>query len=208
MADTPSTPQPPQRLQISKYPNRRYYDKTRGKHLTLEDLHAAIREGFEVQVTDSKTGKDITPQVLAQIILVHDAPKLSVFPVELLHRLLRSNQQLVLDFTQKYFSGALNAFLESQKKTEQYLRQAIGLESPVPNWTKIMWGPFHPANWPGQQSPAKDAPAPRAEESPPPELAQQLMAMRAQLDELQSRLAQAKSPARGRSKKPRKSAKK
>src|SRR6516164_8936557 len=114
------------RLEINKYPNRRYYDKTRSRHLTLEEIYAAIRDGYEVQVSDSRTGDDNTAKVLAQIILELDPPKLDVFPVALLHRLLRANEQLVTDFTHKYFNQALMTFLDSQKKTEQYLRQAMG----------------------------------------------------------------------------------
>ena len=196
MADATDSSPPPRRLQISKYPNRRYYDKTRGRHLTLEQLHAAIRDGYEIQVTDSKSGEDITARILAQIILEHDAPKLSVFPVELLHRLLRSNQDLVRDFTQKYFSGALSAFLESQKKTEEYLRQAMGLQPSMmqmPNWAKMMWGPFHPAAWTGQEPPSGPAQA-------PPELNAQLEQLQAELQKAQARLAtaRAKRPRKGR----------
>ena len=195
----------PRTLEISKYPNRRYYDKTRGMHLTLEQLHAAIRDGYEVKVTDSKSGQDITAQVLAQIVLEYDAPKLAVFPVELLHRLLRSNQQLVLEFTQKYFSGALSAFLDSQKKTEEYLRGAMGLQTPPaapPNWASMMWGPFHPAGWPPGAAPPAPSPEP-----PPQDLAAHLHKMRAQLDELQERLATERANSR-RPKKSRKTGKK
>jgi polyhydroxyalkanoate synthesis repressor PhaR len=166
------------RLEIRKYPNRRYYDTTRSRHLTLEEIHTAIRGGCEIQVTDSKTGQDITAKVLAQIILELDPPKLSVFPVALLHRLLRSNEQLVQDFTDKYFNRALSAFLDSQKNFEQYLRQAMGLPSSAPtaaDWARMMWGPFNPSLWgggargPGPTEPIADsamASAPREDLRP------------------------------------------
>jgi len=115
------------RLKIRKYPNRRYYDATRSRHLTLEEIHAAIRDGYEIEVTDSKTGRDITAKVLAQIIIELDPPKLDVFPVALLHKLLRTNEQLVQDFTEKYFNQALSTFLKSQRKFEKSLRSAMGL---------------------------------------------------------------------------------
>ncbi len=75
-------------LEIKKYPNRRYYDATRSRHVTLEEINNLIRDGYEVRVTDSKTGQDITAKVLAQIILELDSPKLGIFPVPLLHRLI------------------------------------------------------------------------------------------------------------------------
>ena len=146
----PTPAQEAKRLKIRKYPNRRYYDSTRSRHLTLEEIYQAIREGYEVEVTDSKTGQDITAKVLAQMIIELDAPKLGVFPVPLLHRLLRANEELVSDFTRKYFSQALQAFLDSQKNFEQSLRSAMGLRSETPtvgDWTRMMWGPFHPSAW-------------------------------------------------------------
>src|SRR5574338_298463 len=90
-------------LKIRKYPNRRYYDATRSRHLTLEELYASVRDGYEISVSDSKTGQDITAKVLAQIIIDLDPPKLDVFPVPLLHRLIRANERLLQDFTEKYF---------------------------------------------------------------------------------------------------------
>ena len=38
---------------IRKYPNRRLYDVTRSKHLTLDELVELIKQGHEVQVIDS-----------------------------------------------------------------------------------------------------------------------------------------------------------
>jgi hypothetical protein len=88
--------------------------------------------------------------VLAQMIIELDPPKLGIFPVPLLHRLLRANEQLVTDFTQKYFNQALEAFLDSQRKFEQSLRNTLGLKTSTPSvsdWAKVMWGPLHPTMW-------------------------------------------------------------
>ena len=133
------------RLELRKYPNRRYYDTTRSRYLTIEDIMAAIREGYEVRVIESRTGEDITGKVLAQIILEHDSPKLEIFPAALLHELIRTNNSLVRDFVNKYFCRALEAFLDSQRQFEHYLRQSLGLPAAIPSaetWTRWMMGPF------------------------------------------------------------------
>src|SRR6185369_3134878 len=138
------------RLRIRKYPNRRYYDSTRSRHVTLEEIHNLIRQGYEIEVTDSKTGQDITAKLLGQIIIELDPPKMGVFPVSMLHRLLRSNQELVSDFIQKYFNQPLTAFFDSQRNMEQVFRQAMGVQSPAPtvaDWAKMMWGPFNTSLW-------------------------------------------------------------
>lgn len=173
MAEMPETG--PKRLKIRKYPNRRYYDSSRSRHVTLEEIYALIRDGYEVQITDSKTDQDITAKVLGQIIVELDPPKLGAFPVPLLHRLLRSNEALANDFMQRY-NQALSAFLDSQRSVEQYLRSAMGMPSPTPtiaDWTKMMFGPFNPSLWsqtgrtPADGAPPEPPPIPPQETVPP-----------------------------------------
>jgi polyhydroxyalkanoate synthesis repressor PhaR len=135
------------RLTLRKYPNRRYYDTSRSRYVTLEDIYLLIQNGYEIQVSDTKTGADITAKVLAQIILDLDPPKLDIFPIPLLHRLIRANEQLVNDFVERYFNQALGLFLDSQKSFEQSFRQSMGLQamSPVmPEWLRRMWEPLIP----------------------------------------------------------------
>jgi len=165
-----SQPQASRKLQIRKYPNRRYYDSTRSRHVTLEQIHALIRDGYDIQVTDSRTGHDITGKVLAQIILELDPPKLDVFPAALLHKLLRSSEQLVTDFVQKYFNEALDSFLDSQRNMEQVMRSAIGLPSSAPtlaDLTRTLWSPLKSAPWTTPEAPpAPAAPPPPAPDDP------------------------------------------
>ena len=59
----------PRTLEIRKYQNRRYYDSTRSRHLSLQQIHNLIIEGYNIRVLDAKTNEDITPKVLTQILL-------------------------------------------------------------------------------------------------------------------------------------------
>jgi polyhydroxyalkanoate synthesis repressor PhaR len=77
------------KLEIKKYPNRRYYDATHSRHLTLDEIRGLIQQGYDIRVVDAKTSADITAQVLMQIILEFDAPKLDSLPVPLLVRIIR-----------------------------------------------------------------------------------------------------------------------
>ncbi len=145
-------------LEIRKYPNRRYYDTTRSRHLTLDEIRSLIRDGYDLRVTDSKTSTDITAQVLTQIILELETPKLDSFPVPLLVRLIRVNDQLVKDFIEKYFNQALHSFLDYQRQVEDRLRQVHGLPVVYPAvsaWTKAMLQPFTTAF--GGEKPAAPA---------------------------------------------------
>jgi polyhydroxyalkanoate synthesis repressor PhaR len=132
-------------LEIKKYPNRRYYDATHSRHLTLEEIRTLIQQGYDICVIDAKTSADITAQVLTQIILELDTPKLDSLPVPLLVRIIRMNDQLVKDFVEKYFNQALKSFFDYQKQVEEQIRQTHGLPpvfSSVSAWTKAMLEPF------------------------------------------------------------------
>lgn len=150
------------KLEIKKYPNRRYYDATHSRHLTLEEIHGLIQQGYDLHVTDAKTGTDITGQVLTQMILEFDTPKIASLPVPLLLRLIRMNDQLVKDFIDKYFNQALQSFLDYQKQLEEQMRKAHGLTAVIPSsvtaWTKAMVTPF--------TSIFEDALKPRPKEEP------------------------------------------
>jgi polyhydroxyalkanoate synthesis repressor PhaR len=132
-------------LEIKKYPNRRYYDATHSRHLTLEEIRSLIQQGYDIRVMDAKTSADITAQVLTQIILEFDTPKLDSLPVPLLVRIIRMNDQLVKDFIEKYFNQALKSFFDYQKRIEEQIRQSHGLPPVFPSvsaWTKAMLEPF------------------------------------------------------------------
>src|SRR5690348_13988264 len=133
------------RLEIKKYPNRRYYDATQSRHLTLEEIRSLVQQGYDLHVVDARTKADITAQVLTQIILELDTPKLDSLPVPLLVRIIRMNDQLVKDFIEKYFNQALKSFLDYQQQLEEQIRRTHGLPSAFPSvsaWTKAMWEPL------------------------------------------------------------------
>ena len=82
-------------LQIKKYPNRRYYDASRSRHITLHEIYDLIVAGQDICIIDSRSGKDLTNHALLQIILEQDQPKLDLLPPSLLHLLIRSNRQML-----------------------------------------------------------------------------------------------------------------
>ncbi len=147
-------------LELKKYPNRRYYDSTHSRHLTLEEIRSLIQKGYDIRVIDAKTSTDITAQVLTQIILELDTPKLDSLPVPMLTRLIRMNDRLIKDFIDKYFNQALQSFLDYQLQFEEEIRRTHGLPSAFPSvsaWTKAVLQPCAVAFRPGQQTGSESA---------------------------------------------------
>lgn len=190
------------RLEIKKYPNRRYYDATHSRHLTLDEIRALIQQGYDLRVVDAKTSADITAQVLTQIILELDTAKLDSLPIPLLLRLIRMNDQLIKDFIDKYFNQALHSFLGYQEQLEQQMRRAHGLPPAFPSvsaWTKAMFEPFASAFGGGGAAPAGE-PAPGGGASTDE--------LRHMIEQLQKELAELKQEPRRAGRRSRRAAKK
>jgi polyhydroxyalkanoate synthesis repressor PhaR len=195
-------------VQLRRYPNRRYYDAARSQHLTLEEILRLIRDGHSVQVSDSKTGEDITTRVLAQLILERAPGKWAALPAELFHQLIRANDSLLREFVEKYFHRALVAFEKSQREFEQYMRQALGLSngllamSPAPwgaSWAGMMLEPFmralardeEPSSASAcQRNGATEQMAPAAQENGTTDLKAQLDQLTHEVEELRKELRQ------------------
>lgn len=191
------------RLEIKKYSNRRYYDATHSRHLTLDEIRNLIQQGYDIQVTDAKTSADITAQVLTQIILELDTPKLDSLPVPLLVRLIRMNDQLVKDFIEKYFNQALKSFLDYQQRVEEQIRRTHGLPSAFPSvsaWTKAMLEPFASVFSPRSPEPGPEQDGPQVRKAPEEALAAEVRALRREMAKLKQKRAgkAAKAKRRGR----------
>jgi polyhydroxyalkanoate synthesis repressor PhaR len=124
------------KVEIRKYPNRRYYDTACSSYVTLQQIRELIRQGADVRVVDSKSEEDITPRVLAQIILEYDAAKLQIFPLDLLHDLIRANDTLIRGLAESFFDHALFMFIESQRLFDRYMRLCAGMTPDGPLRTK------------------------------------------------------------------------
>ena len=151
----------PRTLEIRKYQNRRYYDSTRSRHLSLQQIHKLIIEGYNIRVLDAKTNEDITPKVLTQILLEYEPVKLDMFSNELLTRAIRVNDRLLKDFVDLYFRQAFEAFCGSQKQVDQMLRQAHHLTSVLPAAASSVANLLPP--WLPLSAPLPSAPAPAGE---------------------------------------------
>ncbi len=169
-------------VQIKKYPNRRYYDATHSRHVTLQEVHDMIMAGEDVCVTDSRNGDDITNLVLTQILLEKDEPKLDLFPSSVLHMMVRCNRQVLRTWIERSFGPFLGLLSTSQRQFDAYVRQAMHgpVLSPL-DWANRMMQAFS----------ASSSPAPSTESPPeasPDSGGDGLEELRRQLSELQRRL--------------------
>lgn len=72
---------------IKKYENRRLYDTSASRYVNLDELAALVATGVDVSVVDVKTGKDLTAEVLLQVVVESGETPL---PPGLLKRMIRA----------------------------------------------------------------------------------------------------------------------
>ena len=93
-------------VQIKRYPNRRYYARSESKYVSLVEIEEMVKAGGRVEIRDSQTGEDLTRTVLTQIIMERQPEKMSLFPPDMLHFIVRSNDTMS-DFLRDYFHHSL-----------------------------------------------------------------------------------------------------
>jgi polyhydroxyalkanoate synthesis repressor PhaR len=99
---------------IKKYSNRRLYDTSDSRYITLDELAQKIRAGHDVSVVDAKSGDDLTQATLAQIIL-ESRRAARLLPVPLLVQLIRMGDDALSEFFSSYMSWALDIYLQAKQ---------------------------------------------------------------------------------------------
>ena len=110
-------------IRIKKYSNRRLYDITHSRHLTLEELVELIKAGHEVQVIDSKSKVDITQSVLMQMLMEDKGAHL--FSAPFLHQLILNREGILGEFFTDFVPKMLDAYLETQDSVRQQMEDFL-----------------------------------------------------------------------------------
>ncbi len=110
---------------IKRYANRKLYDTTDKKYITLMQLTAMIKGGVEISVFDNKTGADITASVLAKMIAhgekdVHDNLSASA-----LMRFIRKGGDTVADYAKKSTSIWQSALTLAEDETDKLVNKLV-----------------------------------------------------------------------------------
>jgi polyhydroxyalkanoate synthesis repressor PhaR len=137
---------------IKRYPNRRFYDRKSRKYVTLQEIEDLVRGGQTIEVRDSRNDEDLTRIVLTQILLERHPERMELFPISLLHIMLRAND-VALEF--------LRVFLRLSLATLENLQGSRTLSpfvSPF-DWMRMFFPGFAPAPAPGPRK-SDEAPEP------------------------------------------------
>jgi polyhydroxyalkanoate synthesis repressor PhaR len=186
---------------IKKYGNRRLYDTGDSTYVTLDELAAKIRAGSDLRVVDAQTGEDLTQATLTQIVL-ETGQAAKFLPVQLLTQMIRLSDDALAEFFSRYVTSALDLYLQAKRGVQTLAAYNPLTQIPLAATDALtrMWmnAPFTPAypQYPSYAPPPAPAPPPepepdrkRADTEPMPEpRADDVAAMRRELDELKQAL--------------------
>jgi polyhydroxyalkanoate synthesis repressor PhaR len=162
---------------IKKYSNRKLYDSTRSRYITLEEIAGLIRGGNQVRVVDSASQEDLTTVTLAQIILEEEKKRKNHLPVSFLHQLIQYGQSLQHLFQRQLFSN-LHALMTTQAQAGELWRE----------WITRGWMPVAPVRRDTQEPVHDGRPASEPEAS---SLGVELASLRESLERLEQKIREA-----------------
>jgi len=114
---------------IKKYANRRLYDTHESHYITLEELKDLIVGGQSIQIIDAKTKKDISREVLLQLVAEQESAGTPILNVAILTSMIQFYGHPLQKLASQYLQLALEQ-LQNQRTQLSEQMQSV-LQSPV-----------------------------------------------------------------------------
>jgi len=166
---------------IKKYNDRRLYDTSASRYVTLEDIARMVRQGIDVEVRDRRSGKDVTSIILTQIISEDARDRESTLPLQLLQQIVRASDRASHEFISWYLSTTLELYQKAQETVRTRISDAkAAVSAPFDFLRGLLAG----QTWP----PATPTPPTAPAEDPVVEK------LRRRVEELEARLAELNKP--------------
>ena len=110
---------------IRKYTNRRLYDTSASRYVTIEDLATMVKNDIDFRVVDVTSGQDLTRITLVQIILDIESEGHEMLPIGVLRQLIRFYGDRMEPILSRYLERTMNAFLNQKNQAEDALGASL-----------------------------------------------------------------------------------
>jgi polyhydroxyalkanoate synthesis repressor PhaR len=121
---------------IKKYPNRRLYDTTESRYITLADVRKLVIERIEFVVIDKKSQEDITRSILLQVIAEQEQNTEPVMSRDFLAQVIRSYGGTMQGVMGSYLEQSMKLFSAQQREIRDRVKAVVGVD-PVDTVTHI-----------------------------------------------------------------------
>jgi polyhydroxyalkanoate synthesis repressor PhaR len=123
------------KIVIKKYANRRLYDTSASRYVTLDHLRELVKANQDFQVVDAKSGEDLTRGVLAQIIFEEESKGETLLPVEFLRQLISFYGDSMQSMVPGYLNLSMDSFAKQHAEMREKMAEAMG--SPTASWVMM-----------------------------------------------------------------------
>lgn len=110
---------------IRKYANRRLYDTSKSRYVTMDDLLAMVRAKVDFRVEDATSGQDLTRPTLLQIICDIEGNGNAMLPISVLQQLIQSYDGTTEPILARYLERVMSAFQRHQRSAEDALNSSL-----------------------------------------------------------------------------------
>ena len=110
---------------IKKYANRRLYDASQSRHITLDDIRALIVKGEKIKVVEDKTGHDITRHILLQVIAEQEQFGRPILSTPVLESIIRFYGSSMQGFLASFLEKSVETFLHQQDNVQQQISKIV-----------------------------------------------------------------------------------
>lgn len=117
---------------IKKYPNRRLYDTSESKYVTLHDVRKLVLDDVRFCVIDKKSGEDITRNILLQIIVEQEEGSEPILSTDVLQQMIGFYGNSVNALAGDFLRNSVNLFYQQQKRLQSQVTSALNL-APLPS---------------------------------------------------------------------------
>jgi len=135
---------------LRKYTNRRLYDTSKSCYITLEDVKQLVLDNVQFEVQDSKTGSDLTRNILLQIISEQEGESAGMLTNQVLQQLIRFYGDSMQGMMRQYLEQSIGSFLSQQDRIREQMESMIDAANPLNMMNKFagqnmaMWNMFSP----------------------------------------------------------------
>lgn len=111
---------------IKKYPNRRLYNTATSAYIVLDDLVDLVKSGKPFEIRDTKSGEDITREILNQIIFERETGKSNFhFPLEVQKQLIGMYDDTYGKMIPGYLKESLDVFAAERERMKSTMENVV-----------------------------------------------------------------------------------
>jgi polyhydroxyalkanoate synthesis repressor PhaR len=123
-AAAPAPALPP--VVVKKYANRRLYNTETSSYITLDNLADMVRAGRDFVVYDARSGDDITRNVLTQIIVEEENKGRALLPTTFLRQLIGFYGDSLGGAVPRYLEQTMSTIARQQEQMRDAMKTTMG----------------------------------------------------------------------------------